>query len=73
MRGADQAALVDQEAARGPVQAASGVRADIQERRDGIAATQHDQRLARAVDLGDDFERTALGYLVDRAQSFGFR
>lgn len=73
MRSAHQKSLVDQEATRGPVQTASGVRADVEEGFDPIALTQQDQRFRDVVEACQNFACARVRDIGEHAQAFGFR
>ena len=73
MRGADQQSLIEQESSGRPVEPPSGVRTDVVEGGDDIAAPQQQHGLARTIDRRGDFERATVGNITERTQTFAFR
>ena len=71
MHRADQAALVDQELPRRPIEPAPGVRADIQEGGRMCALAHEDQRFLDAIHQRLDFASATVGNIGDSDQPRG--
>ena len=69
MDGTDEAALVDEEISRRPVEAVAGVRADVQVGADLSAFAHQDQRLGDTVNRRLGFAGGAVGKVGERQQS----